>query len=280
MKLRDDAWRVAILDLYDGAENQGMRCLREMLQAYALREGLTLQVQTFDLRGKGEIPDTSFDVYIGTGGPGDPLASEGSPWEKNFFSLLEALVAINADPSRLQKKYAFFICHSFQLLCRHYRLGMVCRRKSPSYGVFPVHKWGLGFAEPVFCRLCDPFYAVDSREWQVIQPDEARFRETGATLLALEKERPHVPLERALMAVRFSPYFFGTQFHPEADAAGMRVYLQQEDKKEQVIRDHGAERYARMLEQLHDPEKILLTQREVIPAFLDAAIGKAQVYAL
>jgi len=53
----------------------------------------------------------------------------------------------------------------------------------------------------------------------VIHPDEKRFVELGMQLLAIEKERPHVDLPRALMAIRFNEYFVSTQFHPEADAA-------------------------------------------------------------
>jgi imidazoleglycerol phosphate synthase glutamine amidotransferase subunit HisH len=30
-------------------------------------------------------------------------------------------------------------------------------------------------------------------------------------------KRDHVQYERAIMAVRFTDYFVGTQFHPEAD---------------------------------------------------------------
>ncbi|MEI9933338.1 MAG: hypothetical protein WDM71_00415 [Ferruginibacter sp.] len=39
--------------------------------------------------------------------------------------------------------------------------------------------------------------------------------------MAIEKERPHVALPRAIMAVRFNDYMIGFQFHPEADAVGM-----------------------------------------------------------
>jgi imidazoleglycerol phosphate synthase glutamine amidotransferase subunit HisH len=39
----------------------------------------------------------------------------------------------------------------------------------------------------------------------------------GAKIISLEKIRDHVQYERAIMAVRFTDYFVGTQFHPEAD---------------------------------------------------------------
>jgi hypothetical protein len=94
----------------------------------------------------------------------------------------------------------------------------------------------------------------------------------GAQVLAIEKERPHVPLERAVMAIRFNAHFLGTQFHPEADAAGMRKYLLQDDKRQQVAITYGAEKYESMLEQLTDPGKITLTHNRFIPAFLNDII--------
>lgn len=263
--------KIAVMDLYDGIPNQGMRGIREILDSYAKRKGLNTVVKTFDVRQSNAIPDTSWDVYISSGGPGSPIDSEGSEWDDHYFSLIKDLEDHNAS-SHPDKKFGFFICHSFQLMCRHYTLGNVCKRKSPSYGVMPVNKWEDGFEEPLFAGLPDPFFAVDSREWQVISPDRKQLQATGAKIIALEKERPHVPLERALMGVRFSEYFAGTQFHPEADPTGMTMYLQQEDKKKQVIAEHGEEKYYGMIGQLHHPGKILLTRNTIIPAFLDRAV--------
>lgn len=95
----------------------------------------------------------------------------------------------------------------------------------------------------------------------------------GAIVLALEKERPHVPFERAIMAIRFNDYMIGTQFHPEADAVGMSMYLQREDKKQTVINEHGEAKWKSMIEHLNDPDKILWTYSRVIPNFLNIAIG-------
>jgi hypothetical protein len=129
-----------------------------------------------------------------------------------------------------------------------------------------------GKNETVFEGLNDPFYSVDSRDYQVIEPNHARLREMGARILAIEKNRPHVPYERAIMSVRFNEYFLGTQFHPEADAVGMSMYLQREDKKQTVIENHGEAKWKSMLEHLQDPEKIMWTYEHVVPNFLNLAI--------
>ncbi|HVB02963.1 MAG TPA: hypothetical protein VNE41_04505 [Chitinophagaceae bacterium] len=267
--------RVAILDLNAGAPNQGMRSLRNILSRYAKVNDLHFQIEEFEVRNRQEMPDDSFQVYFSTGGPGSPLESQGSSWEKRYFSLVSRLETINSSADN-DKKFMFFICHSFQLLCRHYALGSVCKRKSPSFGVLPVHQCPEAGKDPVFAGLPDPFFAVDSREWQVIGPDFSRFEVIGARLLAIEKERPLVPLERALMAIRFSPWFFGTQFHPEADPEGMTHYLETTNKKEQVIEQFGMEKYLSMISQLQDPDKIMLTRELVIPSFLDQAIPVRQ----
>jgi GMP synthase-like glutamine amidotransferase len=149
----------------------------------------------------------------------------------------------------------------------------VCKRKSTSFGVFPVHKLENAHDEIIFKGLNEPFYAVDSRDYQVIEPNYNQLRKMGATILAIEKDRPHVPLERAIMAIRFNEYFIGTQFHPEADAIGMSMYLQRADKKEIIIATHGEAKWQNMLEHLSDPDKILWTYNCILPNFLNNAIA-------
>ena len=263
--------RVAILDMYEGFENQGMRCLREILNQYGENNNLDLEWDEFDVRLKNETPDTSYDIYLSTGGPGSPLESEGSDWEKVYFKWLETIEEWNNNPNNHEKKFVFFICHSFQLVCRHWELANVCQRNSTAFGVFPIHLLEDGKNEPVFDGLNEPFYAVDSRDWQVIEP-QMNILYKGAKILCIEKERTHIPFERAIMAIRFNEYFFGTQFHPEADAIGMSMYLQTEEKKKTVIENYGHEKWQSMLTHLNDPDKILWTYSHILPNFLNIAV--------
>ena len=75
------------------------------------------------------------------------------------------------------------------------------------------------------------------------------------------------------MAVRFNEHFIGTQFHPEADAIGMSMYLQREDKKKTIIQNHGEGKWKSMVEHLQDPDKIVYTYNHIIPNFLNSLIG-------
>jgi homoserine O-succinyltransferase/O-acetyltransferase len=265
--------RIAILDLYEGAPNQGMRCIREIINQFGEQHHIDITWDEFEVRQHCQVPDLSYDAYISTGGPGSPLDSKDSEWEKVYFRWLHNVQRWNDAPGTGAKKHIFFICHSFQLACRHFKIAKVCKRKSTSFGVFPIHLLKDGKHETVFEGMPDPFYVVDSRDFQVIEPNHNMLRQAGASILAIEKERPHVAhLERAIMAVRFNDYMVGTQFHPEADAKGMSMYLQTEEKKKTVIENHGEAKWASMIEQLEDPDKIVLTYANVIPNFLKMAI--------
>ena len=269
--------RIAVLDLYEGKANQGMRCIREIIASWAESNQLQAHCEEFDVRQKNDLPDTSFDLYISSGGPGDPLVSRFEDWDIAWCRWVDKIERWNNNPSTQQKKFIFFICHSFQLACRYFNTGLVCKRKSTAFGVFPVHMLEDGREEPVFEGLRDPFYAVDSRDYQVIQPNHDLLKKMGAKLLCIEKSRPHVPYERAVMGIRFNEWMIGTQFHPEADATGMSIHLQTEEKRNTVIESHGEDKLISMLKHLDDPDKIMWTQAHILPNFLDQAIGKFEL---
>ncbi len=268
--------RIAILDMYEGFANQGMRCIREILNQFGERNHLDLSWDEYEVRLEKQVPDLSYDIYISSGGPGSPLESKGSDWEKVYFNWLDKIERWNNNPAHVQKKQVFFICHSFQLICRHYNVAKVSRRKSTAFGIFPTHLLSEGKDEVVFEGLKDPFYSVDSRDYQVTEPNHNKLHRMGASILAIEKDRPHVPLERAVMAIRFNEYMIGTQFHPEADAIGMSMHLQTDEKKRTVIENYGIEKWQSMIDHLNDPEKIMWTYSHILPNFLLNAVDSLQ----
>jgi len=258
--------RLAILDMYDHTPNQGMRCIKEILDMFER----DIEWELFDVRGNGEVAGLDFDIYISTGGPGSPLDGDGI-WDARYYDLLTALWDWNKDPER-PRKYVLYICHSFQMACKHFGIGKILRRKSTSFGTFPVHMTDAGAREDVFNGLPNPFYVADFRDWQVVQPDLDRIEELGAEILALEKIRPHVPLERAIMGVRFSPEMLAVQFHPEADPEGMLKHFSDPQRRATIIENHSERKYQEMTDHLGDPDKIALTHDLVIPQFLRAAL--------
>ncbi len=260
--------RLAILDMYDGTPNQGMRCIQEIVRRF---EGQLSEWKVYDVRGKAEVPDLNYDIYISTGGPGSPHEGDGH-WDKVFFEWMQSVWDWNLTATE-PKKQVFYICHSFQMAVKHFQLAEVSRRRSPSFGTFPVHMTDAGISDPIFDGLPNPFWAADFRHWQVVQPDLARFEAMGAEILALEKIRPHVPLERAIMGIRFSDDIIGVQFHPEADPDGMLQHFLDPERRKTVIDEHSEEKYLGMIDDLNDSSKIQLTHEIILPQFLNRAIN-------
>ncbi|WP_047545623.1 type 1 glutamine amidotransferase [Psychroserpens sp. Hel_I_66] len=257
--------RLAILDMNDDEPNQGLRCIADIVGFF----NTDVDWKIYNVRAKQEIPDTSYDIYISSGGPGSPL--DKGEWRAPYLKLMQNLWDFNKKESQ-QKKHVFFICYSFQVICDYFNLGEIKPRRSTSFGILPVHKTKKGHNDPVLAGLNDPFYAVDSRDWQLIQPKLTVFKNRGAKILSLEKIRTHVELERAIMAVRFSDEFFGTQFHPEADPVSMQAYFSLEEHKQVVIKSFGEAKYKQMMDRMDDPDKLIMTYETILPTFIKNAI--------
>ena len=257
--------KVALLDMNNNQTNKSIGMLQHTLDGYN-----SLDWKRYDVRHANQLPDLSYDIYILSGGPGDPLENDG-PWFDRYYTFLDQLWDFNHTAGN-KKKFCLFICHSFQMACHRYGIGTISKRDKYSFGTYPVHKTHEGKDEAYFKALPDPFYIADFRQYQVVQPNYSRLKATGAQILCFEKLRPHVNLERAIMAVRFSETMFGTQFHPEADPAGLREHFVQPERKSTVIDQYGVARYDRMMRDLANPNKIKLTFETIVPAFLTDAI--------
>jgi homoserine O-succinyltransferase len=259
--------RIAILDMYNGEPNQGMRCIIDIMNRF--NQIVTFQI--FDVRGKSEFPTIEkFDIYISTGGPGNPLEGDGN-WDLRWYDFIDELW--NWNKEQKVKKHVMFICHSFQMACHHFGLAQITKRKSTSFGVMTVHKTEAGMNDPILEGLENPFYAIDSRDYQVVQPKLSIFSKKGAMIISLEKIRTHREYERAIMGVRFSDEFVGLQFHPEADALSFIANLKNKEKREKIIEMKGKQKFRDMLEDLLDEDKIYKTNETIIPNFLRIAIN-------
>lgn len=258
---------IAVLDMYNGEPNQGMRCIIDIINRF--NQIVTFQI--FDVRRKSELPDIKkFDIYISTGGPGNPLEGDGN-WDLKYYGFIDELTKWNNENK--VKKHVLFICHSFQMACKHFGVAEITKRKDTSFGVMTIHKTKEGLQDPLFAGLADPFYAIDSRDYQVVQPKLSVFSKKGAKIISLEKIRDHVQYERAIMAVRFTAYFVGTQFHPEADPISFISHLRNKEVKEKIRDMKGKRKFRNMLEDLLDDDKIYKTNETLIPNFLRIAIN-------
>lgn len=259
--------RIAVLDMYNGEPNQGMRCIIDIINRF--NQIVTFQI--FDIRGKCEFPNIEkFDIYISTGGPGNPLEGDGN-WDLKYYDFIDQLT--NWNKEQKVKKHVLFICHSFQMACYHFGLAEITKRKSTSFGVMTIHKTEAGTNDPILDGLESPFYAIDSRDYQVVQPKLSIFSKKGAMIIALEKIRTHREYERAIMGVRFTEQFVGLQFHPEADALSFIANLKNAERREKIIAMKGKSKFRDMLEDLLDENKIYKTNETIIPNFLRIAIN-------
>ena len=269
--------KAAVIDLYDNEPNSAIKSIKDIIS----EEGLVTDV--FDTRYRNEIPGREYDIIISSGGPGDPFDGEGSEWEKKYFNLLDFINDHNSKADK--KKYFYFICHSFQIMARYYNFADVTARKDKSFGVIQFAKTNFGKNDPLLNDLPDPFYARDSRSYQVINRNNKVLDELGAVIIATEltggseNADEIIKLPPALMGVRISKEIVGTQFHPEADGISMAAELNQADRKQYIIKKYGEKGYAEMVEQVKNPNGIQLTKRTILPSFIKYAIqelGKNQ----
>ncbi|WP_426094587.1 type 1 glutamine amidotransferase [Flavobacterium sp. DSR2-3-3] len=259
--------KIALLDMYNGEPNQGMRCIIDIVNRFDPVVGFEI----FDVRGKCHLPEIKkFDIYISTGGPGNPLIGDGD-WDVKYYQFIDSLNKWNMENA--VKKHVLFICHSFQMACLHFGLATITKRNDTSFGVMTMHKTKEGQTDSLFEGLADPFYAIDSRDYQVVQPKLSIFAKKGAKIISLEKIRDHVQYERAIMAVRFTDYFVGTQFHPEADPISFVAHMRNKVAKEKIKKMKGKKKFRNMLEDLLDDDKIYRTNETLIPNFLRIAIN-------
>lgn len=265
--------RVAILDMYKGKPGQhGMRCLRDILNNTVP----DADVQAFDVRVATQIPDLSFDLYISSGGPGNPLDIEPE-WSDRYFSLVDDIFEWNNNNAD-RPKYFFAICHSFQLLCAHTGIGRITERKKFSFGVTGIRKTEEGKESDFLSKFPEVFYAADHRYFQVVDPDVARLNAIGAQILGVE-ELSDTASEDSLMVVSFSPYIIGTQFHPEVDVYGMEETIGKQSIRIEVEKVFGKGRIERIQDDVGNPDKIEKMYRTMLPDFIRNCSNKyAAVY--
>ncbi|MFZ9221521.1 MAG: glutamine amidotransferase-related protein, partial [Sediminibacterium sp.] len=166
-------------------------------------------------------------------------------------------------------KWVFLICHSFQIACRHFNIGKISLRRSRQIGILPVHPL---VNDDLFEGLKDPFYTLESRYYQITEPNDAAIAAMGASIIILEKERPSVPLERAIMGVKFNSHMYGVQFHPEADPSLLEAYFTQPEVKDSMIESFGELKWKKTHHSIKDPSKVEATFSIMIPNFLNKAI--------
>jgi carbamoylphosphate synthase small subunit len=76
--------RAVLLDLYNGEDNRGIPMLRSLLDQHA--DDFTYD--HLDVRVRNEVPGLEYDIYIFSGGPGDPLECLAAQKNTCFLSAI------------------------------------------------------------------------------------------------------------------------------------------------------------------------------------------------
>jgi GMP synthase-like glutamine amidotransferase len=263
--------KIAILDLYEGQGTETISILKGIIGSEITKKQLDYELQIFDVRQKNEIPDMSFNIYFSTGGPGSPFAGSKHKWESNYFNFLDDIYSFNQINE--EKKYLFGICYSFQLMSRFFGFGNVTKRKFESFGAVKIQKTESGKYDEILSGLPNTFYAVDNRNWQVIEPNNVKLAAVNAKILAMEKSDKTLN-QRAMMAIRIDREIFLTQFHPEKNSNYLTEKFKDPRRIESVINNIGKEKLDEMLSVIGDDKPIELTHRTIIPNFLSEALNR------
>src|SRR5687767_15211779 len=96
--------KIAILDLYEGEANEGMRCIQALIEQFRTTVPFPVSYEVFDVRQKLQVPDLSFHAYISSGGPGSPITSQGLEWEEKYFHLMDGIIRHNRNNPQERKQ--------------------------------------------------------------------------------------------------------------------------------------------------------------------------------
>lgn len=262
--------RIAVLDMNNGYKNQGIRCinsiLSETLDQWTEKHGSPLHatIKHFRVRDFGEVPKHQFDIYISSGGPGSPHDGEGKQWEADYFSLLDGVLEHNLSKQR--KTFFFAVCHSLQVMSRHFKFAEVVDAPRPVYGIMPAYPTTEGRDSHLLQDLGDRFFAFERRNYQVVHPDKSALDKIGARVLAIESRNGH--RGKAVMALSIGAEFQATQFHPEADRDAILRNFMDPDKKTDIMKINGTDLYNKMISSLQSEDRVKRTRDLMIPRFL------------
>jgi hypothetical protein len=165
------------------------------------------------------------------------------------------------------KKHVLFICHSFQMACKHFGLAEI-KGMTPHLVLWQCIKLKMDL-QTLFYRIRGllryRFQRLSSRSTQI---ECFKRREQNNFF---RKIRDHVQYERAIMAVRFTDYFVELNFILKQILLVLLHTLETRSKRKS--KKWKEKKFRNMLEDLLDDDKIYRTNETLIPNFLRAAIN-------
>jgi len=264
--------KLCLVDLNNGVPNEATRCFRRVFDAFSLRAaaanpGLRFELVHVQPRNLGELPHPDSDFVLSSGGPGAPTDGWDDPWCTGYRHFLDRVVELNrAGHARAPSMFA--VCHSFEISVLHFGIARMPQRARLKFGVFPAYPTEAGTDTAFLVPFGDRLFAWEHRRFEAVDEDAARLSALGGRVLARESREGGPDKGRSLMAVEFAPGPSGTQFHPEADRAGVLAWIKREEHAEAVREQYGDHLYEKMLSTLADPTRLARTFAVLLPTWL------------
>lgn len=265
--------RLCLVDMNNGVANQATRCFRRIfdafsVQARAANPGLEVQFRHVQPRNLGELPDTSFDLVMSSGGPGSPFDGYEDGWCTGYRKFLDSVVEANLrDPIRSTS--LFVVCHSFEITVTHFAIAEMTKRDNTKFGVMPCYMTSEGERSDLFKPFGDRLFVWEHRSWQAVNLDAKKLAGNGGELWAMES-RPGGNIDKGPghLAFKFAPGIVGTQFHPEADNPGVMAWINRPEHAADLKDAYGNALYERMIKTLKDPSRLARTFALLLPGWL------------
>jgi GMP synthase-like glutamine amidotransferase len=264
--------RLCLVDMNNGVANEATRCFRRIFDAFsqkvkAANPGLETTLKHVQPRNLGELPDREVDLVLSSGGPGSPFDGYEDAWCHGYRAFLDHVVErTQAEP--LRAPAVFVVCHSFELSVLHFGVATMRPRESKKFGLMPAYLTPEGQAHPVFEEFEDRLFAFEHRNWEAVNLDLAKLEQLGGELLARESRPGRTDKGEALLALQFAPGVVGTQFHPEADRAGVVAWIAKPEMAQAFKDAYGEPLYERMIKSLADPTRLAKTFALLVPGWL------------
>ncbi|WP_394828527.1 hypothetical protein [Pendulispora albinea] len=257
----------------NGVANQATRCFRRLFDAFQKRvkeqnPHAELHFRHVQPRNLGELPDDDVDIVLSSGGPGSPFDGYEDPWGVGFRKLMDRVVEANLrDADRAPRMFA--VCYSFELAVLHFGVAEMSKRDTLKFGVMPAYVTDEGQESDYYSPFGYRLFSWEHRSWEAINLNAAKLASIGGKVTAVESHAgSKVNTGDAILGFDFAPGIQGTQFHPEADRAGVMAWIEKPEHTVQVEAAYGRILYEKMLKSLADPDRLARTFALLIPGWL------------
>ena len=264
--------RLCLVDMNNGVANEATRCFRRIFNAFtqkvkAANPGLETTLRHVQPRNLGELPDRDVDLVLSSGGPGSPFDGYEDAWCSGYRAFLDLVVErTQSDP--LRAPAAFVVCHSFELAVLHFGVATMRARTTKKFGLMPAYLTQEGEDHVVFEDFEDRLFAFEHRNWEAVELDVKKLAGLQGEVLARESRPGRTDKGEGVLALQFAPGVVGTQFHPEADRAGVVAWIAKPEMAKAFKEAYGDELYNRMIKSLSDPDRLAKTFALLIPGWL------------